>query len=269
MYAGFNLTGLENDAEIASQYRGLGEEWLAAGRTQVRRKLKELVLEGTTIPDGTAIQEEWFPQINADIFISHSHKDVDLAKGLASWLGRNFGLRCFIDSTVWGYADNLLEEINSQYSDKYTNSSGGILYDHPKCIVASKHVDTMLTIALHQMIDRCECVFLLNTENSIQRYADLPHDNTYSPWIYSELVCSRLIRKRPLSDYRMEALLEHGQQRFDASEYLPSYQVVTKHLAPVSASELHRWLAEYRKVRCKHPLDLLYKLTPTLNVEEL
>ncbi len=167
MYAGFNLNvnqsqGLTLHIDF-SQYRTQGKTHLATQENAVRRNLSEFVLEGTSIPDGTAIQDDWFPEVDADIFISHSHKDIGLAEGLAGWLNETFGLRCFIDYNVWGYADNLLEEINSQYSNKRTDQFGGVIYDHQSCIAASKHVDTMLTMALYKMIDRCECVFLLNT----------------------------------------------------------------------------------------------------------
>lgn len=67
-----------------------------------------MVLKGTDILDGVAIQDDWFPEINADIFISHSHGDCDLANGIAGWMNEEFGLRCFIDSNVWGYTNDLL-----------------------------------------------------------------------------------------------------------------------------------------------------------------
>ena len=65
--------------------------------------------------DGTKMQENWFPKVDADIFISHSHKDENLAKGLAGWLYKEFGLEAFIDSCVWGYANDLLLEIDKKY----------------------------------------------------------------------------------------------------------------------------------------------------------
>lgn len=52
--------------------------------------------------DASMIQEDWFPEINADIFISHSRLDEKLAMPLASWIESNTGLHCFIDSLVWG-----------------------------------------------------------------------------------------------------------------------------------------------------------------------
>lgn len=274
MYAGFNLSvsqmyGLTPYINF-SDYQQKGKNHLNSGKNVVRHKLEEFVLEGTSIPDGTAIQNEWFPEVHADIFISHSRKDVDLAEGIAGWLNDTFGLRCFIDSNVWGYTDDLLEEINSLYSDKRTDQSGGILYNHQSCIAASKHVDTMLTIALHKMIDRCECVFLLNTENSIHRYGDMPHDETISPWIYSEIVCTQLIRKQPLSNYRKGLILKHdGLYEAAQDSFRPAYAVTTKHLFPLDINILLRWVREYGRTKCPYPLDALYTQIPGIGADGL
>lgn len=275
MYAGFNLnvrqrSGLTPCIDF-SKYQVAGETHLEGSKNAIRRKLNKFVLEGTNIPDGTAIQNDWFPEVKADVFISHSHKDVDLAEGIAGWLYKTFGLRCFIDSNVWGFADDLLEEINSQYSNKRKDQSGGTLYDHQSCIAASKHVDTMLTMALYKMIDRCECVFLLNTENSIQRYGDMPHDTTISPWIYSEIVCSQLIRKQPLSNYRKDMVLKYDEQRSEAIQesFTPAYKVTTKHLVSLDITRLHSWEAEYQRKHCLYPLDALYTLVPEIGVDRL
>ena len=275
MYAGFNLNvsqryGLTPYIDF-SQYQTLGKTHLAAQENTVRNKLNEFVLEGTSIPDGTAIQDDWFPEVNADVFISHSHKDIDLAEGLAGWLNKTFGLRCFIDTHVWGYADNLLEEINSQYSNKREDQFGGVIYDHQSCIAASKHVDTMLTMALYKMIDRCESVFLLNTGNSIQRYGDMPHDTTISPWIYSEIVCSQLIRKQSLSYYRKDMVLKHDEQRFEAMQesFTPAYTVTTKHLFPLNINILLSWAKEYQRIKCRYPLDALYTQVPGIEADRL
>ena len=270
MYAGFNLNVSPSQSLASgidfSKYQPQGETHLASQEGTVRHKLNEFVLMGTNIPDGTAIQDDWFPEVNADVFISHSHKDIDLARGLAGWLNETFGLRCFIDSNVWGYADDLLEEINSQYSNKRRDQSGGVLYDHQNCIAASKHVDTMLTMALYKMIDRCECVFLLNTGNSIQRYGDMPHDTTFSPWIYSEIVCSQLVRKKPLSDYRQDKVIKHDGHKYVAMEesFAPAYTVTVKHLLPMNTNILLSWEKEYQTTRYEYPLDALYKQVPEI-----
>lgn len=50
--------------------------------------------------DGSKIQKDWFPEIEADIFLFHSSTDKDLVNVIAGWIYDNFRLKCFIDSNV-------------------------------------------------------------------------------------------------------------------------------------------------------------------------
>ena len=91
----------------------------------LRQRLKDLVQQtltekiiGGDVIDATLLQNNWFPEVNADIFISHSHSDKDGARYLALWLRQTFDLVAFIDSDIWGYADNLLEQIDDHYCYK-------------------------------------------------------------------------------------------------------------------------------------------------------
>lgn len=257
----------EPETPVASASKPIqGKNHLDSSKADVERNLKEIVINGTESLDGSSIQGEWFPEINADIFISHSRDDADLANGIAGWINSNFNLHCFIDSNVWGYSDELLEKLNSRYSNKRPNSNGGYLYDHQSCINASKHVDTMLTIALHKMINRCECVILLNTGNAISRmkkYEDLQRDTTFSPWIYSELICSSLIQQRRPERHSSQGM--QGTQNFDAvNESLQiAYEVPTKHLLPLDPKTLSAWKAAYVGNKL-HPLDVLYNQFPQI-----
>lgn len=110
MYSGFNLKinaardcGPDSINFLDPSYIDVGKKHLGDAPGKVHQELEDMVLKGTDIPDGVAIQDDWFPEINADIFISHSHGDCDLANGIAGWMNEEFGLRCFIDSNVWGY----------------------------------------------------------------------------------------------------------------------------------------------------------------------
>ena len=85
---------------------------------QTRKCLREFILENGHI-DGTALKDHWFNIIDADIFLSHSHNDIEKVKGFAGWLYDQFGLTSFIDSCVWGYCDDLLKEIDAQYLIEY------------------------------------------------------------------------------------------------------------------------------------------------------
>ncbi|MEL5899105.1 hypothetical protein AAGC94_13665 [Clostridium sporogenes] len=266
MFAGFNLDLSSNLNSYGGKiidfdkYKDIGKNHLNQQKTSCGDALKDYIINGTA--DGTKLQDDWFPQVNADIFISHSRNDIDLAQGLAGWLNQTFGLNCFIDSNVWGYADKLLEIINSQYSNKRIDKDGGYLYSHEKCNTASKHVNVMLSIALQKMIDKTEATFVLNTDNCIKKYEDVYTTSTYSPWIYTEIVCTELVRKRPLSEYRPH-ITKVGQESiksYNASEYCAAYKVSLEHLKDINISILCDWKNKQID-SCKYALDKLYLIT--------
>lgn len=267
MYAGFNLKidkafFINNGEKRYDILRKTGEEHLSSQKAKYEKDLESYITD--KIINGTKVQSDWFPQVDADIFISHSHEDKDLANALAGWLYTDFNLKCFIDSNVWEYADNLLGILNDKYSNKRTDErDGGYLYSHTSCNKVSQHVNTMLNIALQKMIDKTEAIFLLNTSNSVSiSENDYRIDETYSPWIYSELVCSEIVRKKPLSDYRViKAFLEHAEFRAinESEEQIQiKYDAPTKHLILLNESDLLIWWRESRESLYK--LDGLYKL---------
>lgn len=267
MYAGFKFKA---DKEQMIQLFGedkreIGKNHLNGQKAIVFENLKNYVIQGTETLDGTFVEANWFPQIDVDIFISHSHADVDFAQMLAGWLYEEFGLNCFIDSNVWGYADELTTILNDKYSDR-RNGEGdySFIYSHKKCLSVSKHVDTMLTIALHKMIDRSETVLLLDTPNAICSYGSTIEDASYSPWIYSELVCSSIVRKqipdRLLSTLLTESL-RHDSFALEQKGMEVLYKVPTNHLIPLDINDLEYWNERYISQRTSlKALDILYQI---------
>lgn len=169
-------------------YSDLGKSHLINMKNGCRQKLSELFLQDNVL-DGSAIQDEWFNTFETDVFISHSHADEKLANALAGWLNETFGFKCFIDSNIWGCFVDLIEEV-----------LGGISPTEQERSNVAVHVHTMLQIALQEMIDKSEAVIFLNTENSMMSLEqDLGQRKyTLSPWIYHELVVTRLIEKNIL-----------------------------------------------------------------------
>lgn len=271
MFTGYNFIVNKEDKIIDFlQYTKKGEEHLKSQKAKFKKKIDEYIIDG--ISDGTKLEKDWFPLIEADIFISHSHIDENLANGIAGWLNENFGLRCFVDSCVWNYSDALLELINSKFSNKRKDQDGGYLYNHKKSNIASKHVNTMLSIALQKMIDKTEVTILLNTGNSIEKYNNVYEKSTYSPWIYSEIVCTQIVRRKPLIEYRQ--ILKHAYEDAQISSdkaYNAIYEVSLDHLNDLDIKYLIMWKRMYQKKRIEFPLDYLYVITNPIemkNIEE-
>src|SRR5690606_26606894 len=133
--------------------------------------------------DGSKLQADWFPNIEADIFISHSHRDKDLAIALSEYLYQNFDLNVFIDSCIWGYSDEHLKIID----DKYCLNSDQTTYNYSK--------------------------------------------RNYST--------RRLIRKKPITEYRMKSDTEMYSEGTEFKKGLDvQYQVDINHLAPLNIEDL-------------------------------
>lgn len=234
-----------------------GREMLEADRTTVQNKLKKFLLSDGSL-DGSKIQANWFPEIKADVFISHSHQDENLAFDLAWFLKEHFGLKAFIDSAVWGYANDLLKDIDN----KYCLQTGRQVYNYQKRNQSTSHVHMMLSVALTQMIDNTECLFFLNTPNSVSIGASID-GTTPSPWIYSEIAMSRLIRER--LPERDEAVSEsQSRQKCFSSDLIIRYPLPMGHLTELNSDDLLTW-GRYCKATSRHhrkALDCLYELNP-------
>lgn len=273
MFSGYNLKLTKDFFDKKpmdfGSYKKIGEQHLKTQAHKYKNDLKWYINKGIIYE--SELLNDIFPIINADIFISHSHKDKDLANALAGWLHDEFDLNVFIDSNIWGYSDELLDKINSQYS-KRPDPDGGFLYDHRSCNIASQHVNLMLSIALQKMIDRAECVILLNTNNAITVFDDNNHrfNSTYSPWVYSEIICTQIVRKKPLLYYRNYSELIHASEN-DSMEYSSfplelAYSVSLLHISKLSGEDLDKWADTY-DAGCEYPLDALYSFKSPKELE--
>ncbi|MBR4349810.1 MAG: hypothetical protein IKP99_03715 [Bacteroidales bacterium] len=228
-----------------SDYLKKGKEKFERHKQLVNKNLDQFIIGDSGIIDGSKLQEDWFPTVNCDIFISHSHKDEDLAIALAGWLYETFGLESFIDSCIWGYADDLLEIIDDEHCRNSTKS-----YSYKRRNFSTSHVHMMLNMALMQMIDKTECLFFLNTPNSID-LSDI-ETRTLSPWIYSEIGISQMIEKKsPRTKYISDNLNESLRI---------SYKLDLSHLANIDHTDLLLW--KQKNVREERALNSLYEIIP-------
>ena len=251
MYRGFNLDLGRTDL---SRYVSSGQKIHASNKLLVEQKL-----ESFNDRNGNLIASEiiakWFPPIEADVFLSHSHKDKDQIIGLAGWLSEKFGLKSFIDSCIWGYSSDLLRMIDDEYC--YNNSSE--TYNYQKRNRSTSHVHMMLSTALAKMINSCECIIFVNTPNSISPKNYIEGGTTDSPWIYSEIAMTSIIQKRAPADHRgliakSSAGLEHLRESLNIK-----YDVDLMHLTPLNVNDLDKWNENNRKTGAD-ALDALYSL---------
>ena len=210
-------------------------------------------LENKKALDGKAMKEGLFPQLKADIFISHSHDDVERAKSLAGWLEGEFKVKTFIDATIWGDYRSLLRDINDKYC-KTPRSCGcnGEDYSYEAGINSASHIHMLLLSALHEMIDNTECFFFISTPNSVKiEQAAQGKDTkgkTYSPWIYYELGISRIVRKRlPFEHRGVRLSYDPAKSSGEAQSLAVSHEVDLGHLKPIHMEDLISWESEFKR----------------------
>jgi hypothetical protein len=251
MYCGYDIKfDFEETIEKDNEYYKYGVSIFEQQRTMIATDLKRFALTEDSL-DGSAIQSNWFPQIKSDIFLSHSHADEDMAILIAGFLKKRFNLDVFVDSCIWGYANDLLRLIDN----KYCWNSRSDTYNYSKRNFSTSHVHMMLSTALTMMIDKSECVFFLNTPNSLNTEDVIKR--TMSPWIYSEITISRLIqRKKPARYVRVQ---DSVQKSIESNFSLNlAYSVDTSHFRELTDDEIEEWI-EY-DFSGSHPLDVLYKI---------
>lgn len=253
MFVGFNLKTEKNYED----FYNYGYEMYRNMEKAVQNKLDKYVGKDGSL-NGSKMQEDWFPQVNADIFISHSHSDKRLATALAGWLHKKFGLTVFIDSWIWGYSDDLLKNIDQKYCINENRTS----YDYQKRNFSTSHVHMMLSTALSMMIDKTECIVFLNTSNSTTNTQDIINNKTKSPWIYSEIVMTKLARKKNLSKQRMEKLQLLKKALNEYAQLDIKYDLELKHLLTLNDADLCKWESVVNKTKSNRldALDDLYKM---------
>lgn len=260
MYRGFRIA--EDDLPSA-RYIVDGRRIYQEMKRDALPVLERFILKNGAL-DAEQMKAAWFPHVDAQIFISHSHADKRLAEGLAGWIYQRTGIRAFIDSCVWSHAQDLLDQLDEKYC---TNDRDGKIIYKPH-VEASAHVHMMLNTALTKMIDHCECMFFLETTNSTIK--NNLQTKTNSAWIYSELAFSQLVRKKiPTRTLLTEQLkLFSGKPNLNESlkeQLRIEYLLELDDLMPLESDDFFSW--DYR---CHaqhlhssiHKLDHLYHVKP-------
>lgn len=258
MYRGFNLKKSLTKEEIDSYYPK-GKELFDFNQKQVKIAFDKFKLKNKSL-DGSAIQASWFPQIDADVFISHSHKNETEVIALAGFLWDKFKIRTFIDSCIWDSAFDLQNELDKEYSLIDPLKTGTFSYS--KVSSSSSHVHMMLSTALSLMIDRTECIFFFNTPDSIESYDKI--DKTASPWIYSEITTTQIVRKKIPKRVKVIESTRYYSKGGVVNESLRiNYKLGLDHLSPMSKNDFERWkITASPASTAINSLDKLYDLVP-------
>lgn len=255
MYRAFNfifaekLKLLSNDIDTGKQLADLNSQ-------EVRSGLEKFIRAGKI--DGSALQSHWFPTVEANVFISHASNDQEAAFALAGILKTYFGIESFIDSCVWGYADDLLKQVD----DAFCKNAGENSYSYEKRNGTTSHVHMMLSTALAEMMDRAEVVIFLSSPQSVTIVDSIKAVG--SPWIYHELMLTKLLRRKSSEDHRgmiKEAKARDFSKRPEQLPFLytPSFDSLTQ----TSFDDLLGWLTEWIIWNGNGvALDALYKIKP-------
>ncbi|BBT66462.1 hypothetical protein WP8S18E04_18460 [Aeromonas caviae] len=215
---------VENVVPSASVWSDSDVASYKAKKDRIAIRLEEYLLNGSNLLDAAKIQQSVFPESDIDVFISHSHSDEDQAIRIALSM-EEIGLKPFVDSCVWGYADELLQKID----DKFCIPPGWQNYSYGLRNRTTTNVHLILNAALQQMIHRSELFVFLGTESSIkidEYMSDV--ERLSSPWIFSELMFAQNVERTErkqfgagLEAYRDLNKASVGDKHFEFRYLLP------------------------------------------------
>ncbi len=201
----YNLTRNSNDFSMLPIFE------LDRIAQKIRNILKKHGSRKDIILNHRELQEAFFspfkPQLkNAQVFLSHSHADINKALEVKDYLEEYLDAECvFIDSFFWDYKDDVLSKL-AKYDD----------------ISRIKDIFTLiLRESLECMIKKCPYFVFLQSKNSVSLNQDLLKI-TYSAWIYEELRIAHSI-----SESCPIPTMESIQVFHDISLFLESFETIT------------------------------------------
>ncbi|MGQ3012114.1 MAG: hypothetical protein ACT6QS_00255 [Flavobacteriales bacterium] len=255
MYRGFNLkTELING--IVDQYRTYGLSTQEKYKENILSKFRKVV-ENSHQLDAAEIESLFFPQIDADIFISHSHRNANEVMALAGFLNQEFDLKVFVDSCIWESAKTLQRILDNTFS--WTDYEKKV-YSYDAVGKSSSHAHMMLSVALSKMLNTTECIFFYNKPESITPYGE--SDSTTSPWIYTEIALTHILPKK-IPERRLHLYTKLMSERRSINESFDFfYPVDLSHFATINDQTFKKWIHKSSSLSPMEVLDALYDMIP-------
>ncbi len=212
----YNLTRNSNDFSMLPIFE------LDHIAQKIRNILKKHGSRKDIILNHRELQEAFFsplkPQLkNAQVFLSHSHADINKALEVKDYLEEYLDAECvFIDSLFWDYKDDVLNKL-AEYDD----------------ISGIEDVFTLiLRESLECMIKKCPYFVFLQSKNSVSLNQDLLKI-TYSAWIYEELkIANTLIADTTIKESHIKAM----RISYDITNLLRRFK-------PISLDSLYKKIA--------------------------
>ncbi|MFP6021263.1 TIR domain protein [Helicobacter pylori] len=184
----YNLTRNSNDFSMLPVFE------LDHIAQKIRNILKKHGSRKDIILNHRELQEAFFspfkPQLkNAQVFLSHSHADINKALEVKNYLENQIKRKVFIDSLFWDYKDDVLNKL-AKYDD----------------ISRIEYAFTLiLRESLQDMIEKCPYFVFLQSKNSVSNQG--LSQITYSAWIYEELrIANTFIADTALQESRIKAM---------------------------------------------------------------
>lgn len=223
-------------------------------------ELESLLVSESPI-DTDTVSNIIFPNGTPDVFLSHSHADINKAARLAREM-ENLGLKVFIDSEVWGSVFELLKKIDRKFC--YQQDSKTFVYD--KRNITTSNTFMILNSALIKMIDKAEVFMFVGSSNSLLFDSTeelLGKTKTYSPWIHSELLFSSMVRVKIPERFKLTVAIDEALVKSEASLESAQPKFIhpanTEHLKELSSTDLNSWINCGKKRDAA--LNKLYQLT--------
>lgn len=233
-------------------YHRLGKEVLSQNKKTVSDSLEKYIKANGHI-NANQLSGEWFPTVETDVFISHSHADVNLAHALAGFLKKELGLTAFVDSSIWSNIADLQRLV-----DKPLIMFNG-KYNYYKRNQSTAYVHLLLSTALTKMMDNAEALFFLSTPNSLN---STENNITESVWIYHELFTSNFLRqKQPDRNNYLQKCFSGGILEARKTDgFRMDFKVDLSDFKSLTPNIINNWLTAKEADYSSHSLDILYSL---------